>query len=78
MFSGCSSLVETLVSKGVLTYNFVQKRLLYRCFPVNFAKFLRIAFFITPLDGFFCSYWNELVELVIRSLKIRYIVGKVE
>ena len=29
--------------------NFIKKKLQYRCVPVNFAKFLRTAFFIEGL-----------------------------
>ena len=30
-------------------YNFIKKRLLLRCFPMNIAKFLRTAFYGKPL-----------------------------
>ena len=30
-------------------------RIWHRCFPVNFAKFLRIPFLQTPLDECFCT-----------------------
>ena len=32
------------VRKGILRFNFIKKRLWYRCFPVNFRKFLRTPF----------------------------------
>ena len=38
------------------------KRLWYRCFPVNFMKFLRTPFYKTRLDDCFCR--GESVELV--------------
>ena len=38
-----SSQTEVFSKKGAFI-NFIKKRLWYRCFPVNFAKFLRIPF----------------------------------
>ena len=35
---------------GVQACNFSKKRLQYKCFPVNFAKFLREAFFTEQLQ----------------------------
>ena len=43
-----SSRPEVFCKKGQ-THNFIKKRLWHRCFPVNFAKFLRTAFYRTPL-----------------------------
>ena len=34
--------------------NFIKKRLWHRCFPVNFAKFLRTSFYRAPLGDCFC------------------------
>ena len=34
---------------GLKACNFIKKRLKYRCFPVNIAKFLRTVFFIGNL-----------------------------
>ena len=36
------------------TATLLKKRLWHRCFPVNFAKFLRIPFYRTPLGACFC------------------------
>ena len=38
---------ESLFNKvaGVKACNFTEKKLLHRCFPVRFAKFLRTVFF---------------------------------
>ena len=36
----------------------LKKRLRHRCFPVNFAKFLRIPFYRTSLGNCFCPYLN--------------------
>ena len=33
--------------------NFIKKRLWHRCFPVNFAKFLKTSFYRTPPDDWF-------------------------
>ena len=33
----------------------LKKRLWHRCFPVNFAKFLRHLFYRTPLGDYFCN-----------------------
>ena len=42
---------ESLLSKvaGLRHANLLKKRLAHRCLPVNFAKFLRIPFYRTPL-----------------------------
>ena len=49
--------LESLFNKvvGLLTYNFVKKRLQHRCFPVKFEKFLR-----TPILK---NVWNMLFLL---------------
>ena len=36
--------------------NLLKKRLWHRCFPVNFAKFLRTPFYRTPSNDRFCHY----------------------
>ena len=33
----------------------LKKRLWHRCFPLNFAKFLRTPFYRAPLGDFFCT-----------------------
>ena len=41
---------ESLFWQGCrLVWNFIEKRLWHRCFPVNFAKFLTALFYRTPL-----------------------------
>ena len=50
-FSGkhlCWSLFFNIVA-GIQTCYFIKKRLQHRCFPVKFAKFLRIVFFTEHL-----------------------------
>ena len=42
-------------------YNFVKKRLWYRYFPMNFAKFLRTPFCRTAPDDYF---WSEIKRSV--------------
>ena len=45
----------------------LKKRLWHRCFPVNFAKFLRAPSYRTPLDGCFyaCSRTKKLLRLLL-------------
>ena len=38
---------------------FLKNRLWYRCFPVNFAKFLRTSFYRTPPGDCFCSFYSH-------------------
>ena len=45
---------------GLKTCNFIKKRLLHRCFPVNIAKLLRTAFFIEHL-------WWLLLQLIFNT-----------
>ena len=52
----CQSLFINKVA-GLRPATLLKKRLLYRCFPVNFVKLLRTLFYRTPLDGCFCV-WN--------------------
>ena len=33
------------------------------CFPVNFVKFLRKSFFIEYFGGFFCAFWEVLLQI---------------
>ena len=49
--------LESLFNKvsGRQTCNFLKKRLQHRCFPVNFAKFLRTLFYRTLSYNCFCS-----------------------
>ena len=37
----------------------LKQRLLYRCFPVKFAKFLTTPFLQTRLDDCFCTFKNK-------------------
>ena len=39
---------------GLTPATLLKKRLWHRCFPVNFAKFLRTPFYRTPLGDCFC------------------------
>ena len=39
---------------GLMPANLLKKRLCYRCFPVNFAKFLKTSFHRTPPGDCFC------------------------
>ena len=33
------------------------------CFPVNFVKFQRKSFFIEYFGGFFCAFWEVLLQI---------------
>ena len=48
----CQSLFFDKVA-GLRPATLLKKRLWYRCFPVNFAKFLRTPFYSTPPDDCF-------------------------
>ena len=41
---------------------FIQKEILHRCFPMNFAKFLRTPFLITPLNDCFSTIQQFLAD----------------
>ena len=58
----CQSLLFNNKATGLVPASLLKKKLWYRCFPVNFAKFLRGPFYRTPLDKCFCwkiSYRKE-------------------
>ena len=46
---------------GLTKCNFIQKRLQHRCFLVNIAKFLRIAFLCNASGGCFCQFDKVIV-----------------
>ena len=52
------------INEGLSPATLLKKRLWHRCFPVNFKKFLRTAFFIehfwTTTSGF--SYWLHTIR----------------
>ena len=54
--------VSFLIKLLVSTCNFIKKRLLHRCFPVSFVKFLKTPFFKDHLWWLFLT-----VEIVSRS-----------
>ena len=51
----CQSLVFNKVA-GLRPATLLKKRLRHRCFPVNFAKFLRTPFYRTPLGDCFYEH----------------------
>ena len=55
----CQSLSFNKVT-GLRPATLLKKRLWRRCFPVNFAKFLRTSFYRTPLGDCFCSSNDSL------------------
>ena len=67
-----SSRPEVFCKKSVLK-NFrpatlLKKRLWHRCFPVNFAKFLRIPFLQNTSDGCFWT-WRKSLESCYNDIK---------
>ena len=63
-----SQRVSFLIKLQALAYNFIKKGLWHRCFPVNFAKFLRALFHRTPRDCFCHSFLDPLIvdELILQ------------
>ena len=57
-----------------LFLNKVKKRIWHRCFPVNFAKFLR-AIFLTEHLRWTLSCWRYIFSRNFQILKGHYIVG---
>ena len=57
-----SSHLKVFCEKGVLRNfaKFTGKHLCQRCFPVNFAKYLRTPFFKEHLRWLFCRTWDFL------------------
>ena len=47
--------IPVLESLQALAYNFIKKRLLHSCFPVEFARYLRTPFFTELLRWLFLS-----------------------
>ena len=72
-----TAVLESLFIKstGLKTCNIIKKRLQHSYFPVNFAKFLRTAFFIEhlpwlPLNNYFSS--NNTLIVVVSIFPIFY------
>ena len=57
---------------GLRPATLLKKSLWHRCFPMNFAKFLRTPFYRTPLDDCFCSYFS-LVFIIKMFLHCCYV-----
>ena len=65
----------------ILQNSYEKRRPWYRCFPVNFAKFLRTPFFCrTPLDDCFCltademlSWMKFLIQIQMTQILIHWI-----
>ena len=51
---------------GLRPATLIKKRLCHRCFPVNFAKFLRTAIFIETSGG---CLWEEAINPPFRNFK---------
>ena len=63
----CQSLFFTKVA-GPRPATLLKKRLWHRCFPVNFAKFLRIPFLQNTSDGCFWT-WRKSLESCYNDIK---------
>ena len=62
----CQSLFEKVA--GLKAYYFNKKQLLYSCFPVNIAKFLRTALFMEHLWWLLLYLFNKVAGLKTRTL----------
>ena len=70
---------------GLKPASLLKKRLWHRCFPANFAKFLRTPFFIEHLQRLFLDLWQIVFMTVVncfypstifaRELPRRYLIG---
>ena len=56
--------LESLLNKvvGPKACNFFKKKFQHRCFPVNFAKFLRTAFFIKHLRWLLLKHTSYFLQ----------------
>ena len=66
--------LESLFNKGagLKGCNFIKERLQRRCFPVNVAQFLRIAFSWNISAGCFCKSLIIFTEVWVRTLSNIY------
>ena len=68
----CQSFFFNKVS-GLRTAALLKKMLWHRCFPVNFAKFLRTPFYRTLLDVCFCNLFSNCVaQIHVEKLLRKY------
>ena len=56
------------VFKGLKACNFIKKRLLHRCFPVNIEKLLRIAFFIEHSWWLLLNFLQSLLKITMKKI----------
>ena len=54
------SVLESLLESGLNACNFIENRLLHRCFPVNIAKFLITAFLQNTSSG---CFWFKNINI---------------
>ena len=69
---------ESLFNKvaGLRLATFFKKRLRHRCFPVNFAKFLRTRFLQNTSGGCFCYFSPfKLKSVLNQKLKAEFCFG---
>ena len=64
----CQSLFFNKVA-GIRPATLLTKRLWYRCFPVNFAKFLRILFYRTPPVATFVLAMDDILACLLSNLE---------
>ena len=62
----CWSLFFNKVA-GLKPPTLLKKRLWHRCFPVNFAKFLRTPLYRTPLDDCFWSMLTKYNHILVQN-----------
>ena len=68
-----ANLLQKIKIKIVRPATLLKKRLWNRCFPVNFAKFLRTPFYRTPLvDCFWLFHFsNVLICLLLKMISMK-------
>ena len=57
-----SSRPKLFNKKGVKAFNFIKKGVWHRCFPVNFAKFVRTPFLIEHLRWLLLTLESRIIE----------------
>ena len=55
-------------SNFIQACNFIKKRLLHRCFPVNIEKLLRIAFFIEHSWWLLLNFLQSLLKITMKKI----------
>ena len=53
---------------GLRTETLIKKRLWHKCFPVNFAKFLRTPFLQNTSGGCFCQLYSSVLGIHLQRM----------